>query len=423
MSTPGPTATAAEPPPARDGQPATTTAAPTTAGARRALPMLPLPLALLMLALTYWCVDMVTPAVPVIQRELTLSGAGAGLVVSVFFLGRLLTNFPAAVLIERIGPRGCAMLGAGLLLAGSGIVATAGGETALLLGRGTQGAGVALLATAGLLSVLRAWSGGGAAMTAFNVAAGVGGSVGLFLGGVITARLGWREVFWLSAELGLTMLVSTVIVHTVQGRRRQTRTFAATPAEVGLATNGRGLGAGLLANLLVYGNYSIWVVSLGLLAADRFGSSASDLGTLLLVVNTIHLLAAFPAGTVIRRTGVAPALVAGFAVCAVGMALTVAAPTFVWLYPGMTLYAIGQIVANSAAGDLVLRAGGAGGRAVGLLRLTSDIGLVAGPVLAGLLADRAGTAAPFVVLAGLTAAGAAVALAPGRGRRRAMARS
>jgi hypothetical protein len=61
------------------------------------------------------------------------------------------------------------------------------------------------------------------------------------------------------------------------------------------------------------------------------------------------------------------------------------------------LYAVGQVAGNTSAGDLILRLGGGGGRAVGAVRLSSDVGLVAGPVVAGALADVASVNAPFFV--------------------------
>lgn len=371
-------------------------------------PRLPLPLTLIVLALTYWCVDIVSPALPVIQADLELSGAGAGLLMSIFFFGRLLTNFPVAFLIERAGPRGCAQVGALVLALGSAGASLAPGEPFLLLMRGCQGAGVALLATAGLLSVLRAWPGGGAAMTAFNVAAGVGGGLGLYSGGLVSAELGWRGVFWLSCGLAAVMLAGTVIAHVVQGREPPAAlTGSEAPPE--RLVPSRGLAASIAANLLVYVNYSIWVVALAIFVTQRFRVGPGELGGLLLFVNIVHLVAALPAGQAIRRAGAPRAMAAGFGVAAVGMVLVAVAPTFGWLVPAMALIAVGQMASNSAAGDLVLRLGGGGGRAVGLLRLTSDIGLVAGPVAVGALADLAGVRAPFFLLAAMTTVGAGAA--------------
>jgi len=363
---------------------------------------LPLPLALLTLVGAYWCVDIVSPALPDLQRALTLSGTGAGLVFAAFFAGRLVGNLPAALLAGRSGPRPVAAVGATTLLAGSLLAAVAGGEGVLLPARALQGAGIAFLVTAGLLSVLRHRPGSGAAMTAYNVAAGVGSSAGLAAGGWLTGAFGWRSVFWLSALLAAPLLAGAV---TAAGGRGSRPAPAARDrsADEEIAGRRRALIAPLVANLLVYANYSVWVVSIPLYASERFGVDAAGIGALLLVVNVVHLFAAFPAGRAIARAGAAPTLVVGLALAAAGLLLILAAPGAGWLFPPLACYAAGQVAANSAAGDLLLRLGGHGGRAVGMVRLTSDVGLVVGPAAVGALADAAGVGAPFVVLAAVTA--------------------
>jgi MFS family permease len=159
----------------------------------------------------------------------------------------------------------------------------------------------------------------------------------------------------------------------------------------------------LIANLIVFANYSIWVVGLPLFADERFDASAERIGTLLLAVNIVHIAAALPVGRLIRRWGAAQTLIGGFAFTAVGLVLSLAAPGFLWLFPPMFFFACGQVAGSNAAGDLVLRLGGRGGRAVGMVRLSSDIGLVAGPAAVGALADVAGYASPFVALSLLSA--------------------
>lgn len=371
----------------------------TTEGARRGAVALAFPLAVTTLALTYWCVDIVSPALPEIRRSLGLSGAGAGLVFTAFFGGRLLTNLPAGFLVDRIGPRRTTGVGAALLLVGSILAAAAGGEASLLPARALQGVGVALLATAGLLSLLRTRPGGGAAMTAFNVAAGVGGSAGLISGGFLTGAVGWRAVFALSAGLGTAILFVAVVGRVNPGSAAEPKDrHPAEGVERRSATSRRALVGALLANLLVYGNYSIWIVALPLYAADRFDADAERIGGLLLVINVVHLLATVPVGQAIRRAGATRALAVGCGLTGVGLALVPIAPGQVWLLGPMTFYAVGQVAGNSAAGDLLLRLGGRGGRAVAMVRLTSDVGLVAGPVAVGALADAAGTSAPFPVL-------------------------
>src|SRR5215210_7876801 len=171
---------------------------------------LPQRISLAILLFAYWCVDIVSPALPDIQESLALSATSAGLVFSVFFAGRLVTNLPAAWLVERVGPKWTAVVGAAALLLGSGLAAVAASQATLLPARGIQGVGVALLATAGLLSVLRARPGGGAAMTAFNLSTGAGGSAGLLTGGYLTAEIGWGAIFWLSTVVSGVLLAGSL---------------------------------------------------------------------------------------------------------------------------------------------------------------------------------------------------------------------
>jgi MFS family permease len=363
---------------------------------------------LAVLLLAYWCVDIVSPALPAIQESLALSATGAGLVFSVFFAGRLVSNLPAAWLVERAGPKWTAVAGATALMLGSVLAATAATQATLLPARGIQGIGVAVLSTAGLLSVLRALPGGGAAMTAFNVSSGVGGSAGLLSGGYLTAEIGWRAIFWLSAALSGVLLAGSLLARAQAALIRITRPdqqdagAVAEPTRVALA-------AAVAANLLVFINYSIWVVSLPLLGAAKFGFGAEQVGMMLLFVNIVHVGSAIPIGGLIRRAGASRALMVGFGAGSVGLLLAPLAPSAIWLVIPMMLYAVGQVAGNSSAGDLILRLGGGGGRAVGAVRLSSDIGLVAGPAAVGALADAAGVEAPFVVL-GITALAAMMAV-------------
>jgi MFS family permease len=364
----------------------------------------------ILLVFTYWCVDIVSPALPAIQQSLAISATGAGLVFSLFFAGRLFANLPAAWLAERRGPRVTAIAGAAVLLAGSLLAAKSSSLEALLPARGIQGAGVAILATAGLLSVLRALPAGGAAMTAFNASTGVGSAVGLLVGGVLTAGFGWRSVFWMISLNALVLLIASLIARPQPSTARPTHPATESALPVA-ATSTVAQAVAVGANLLIFVNYAIWVVLLPLLGATKFGFNPEQVGLLLLFVNLVHLGSALPVGRVIRVAGAARALAAGLGIAGIGMLLAPLAPNVAWLAGPMILYAVGQLAGNSAAGDLILRLGGSGGRAVGAVRLSSDIGLVVGPAAAGVLADAAGVEAPFYVLGLLSVAVALIAIA------------
>lgn len=125
--------------------------------------LLPFPIALAAFVLIFWCVDITSPALPDLQDSLGLSRTSTGLIASAFFVGRLVTNIPAALLVDRIGARLCAMLGAVAARTDPAISATAPSIALLLLARGIQGVGIALAVTAALLSLIRARPGEGSA--------------------------------------------------------------------------------------------------------------------------------------------------------------------------------------------------------------------------------------------------------------------
>ncbi len=369
--------------------------------------LLPFPLAVVTFVLTYWCVDITSPALTEIQDDLELSDTVAGLIFSVFFAGRLVANFPAAFLADRVGARTTAGMGGILLLAGSILAASAPNEYVLLPARALQGAGVSLLVLAALLSTLRARPGDGAAMTIFNIGSGVGGAFGLISGGLLAENAGWRSIYWLSAGLASVLTATAIATRTrCAGAQSQDHASASSaqpaPVTISSPTPRRTLAAALAANLLVYGNYSIFVVGLPLYADEQFGASSERIGTLLLITNLTHLAAALPSGRFVRRWGSARVLTVSFGVVAAGMLLVIASPSLFWIAPAMAIYAVGAVASNIAAGDQLLHLGGQGGKAVGLMRLSSDVGLVLGPAAAGALADLAGAEAPFIVLAVLT---------------------
>lgn len=367
----------------------------------RPAPALPLPFAVLTLFFAYWCVDFVSPTVPTIRDSLNLSATTAGLIFSVFFGGRLLTNLPAAWLVDRSGPRLTAGLGAAILLAGSVLVAVAQTEATLLPARGVQGAGVALLATAGLLSVLRVLPGGGAAMTTFNLSIGAGGSAGLLLGGFLSSTVGWRAVFWVSAGISAILLLLAILA---RSQEVEVRAVGGADRDGAPAATRGALWLAIGANFVVFINYAIWVLGIPLLSAEKFGLNATDVGLVLLFVNLVHLGAALPFGRVISLAGAPIALAIGFGLAGLGLMLAPMADS-PWVFAGpITLYAMGQVAGNSSAGDLILRKGGGGGKAVGAVRLSSDIGMVVGPAAAGVIADVAGVEAPFWVLGALSIA-------------------
>lgn len=372
---------------------------------------IPFALAAIVVACTYWTVDIISPALPEIKSDLSLSAKGAGLVFSLLFLGRLIGNFPAAHLLEKVGSPRTASFGGVFLAAGSAIAMVAPGVEVLYAGRIVQGVGISLLVNAGLRSILFAKPGRGSAMTLFGIASTIGGVLGLQSGGLLTGHQGWRAVFALAALLGVLLMFLPVfgsrLIH------RSGRPTAVNVAQISASIPFRSYLAPLAINFLIFSNYAIWVI-LPLYAQQTFDTGPETTANLLLVITIVHLAASLPVVHLIRQFGSVNVLIGALVVAVAGTAGILLATSIWMLVPPLVLYGCGMIGAVNSAGDIVLHRGGADARAVGALRQTSDLGLVIGPVIAGALADRYGYGSPFVVYPVLMVmAAVAGALIPG----------
>ena len=376
-----------------------------------AQPFISFGFAALLVTCSYWAIDVTSPALPEMKDTFGLSAKGAGLIFSFIFLGRLFGNFPAARLLETPGSPRTAAIGGLLMAAGSTVNAVSPTIEVLYAGRVLQGIGIALLVNAGLRSILFAKPGRGAAMTLFGIASTIGGVFGLQSSGYLTGNYGWRSIFVLSAILGVWLTIIPFI--SVRVARRSARPDVPEAAASTVSVPVRSYLAPLAINFLIFSNYSIWVI-LPLYAEQEFDIGPEMTANLLLIITLTHLAAAVPVSRLIRRFGSPHVLIGGLLLAVVGTVGVLAASS-VWLLSiPLVLYGCGMVGAVNAAGDIVLHRGGAGSKAVGSLRQTSDLGLVVGPIVGGAIADSFSYSAPFIAYPILMLGAAAVGmLVPG----------
>jgi MFS family permease len=157
-------------------------------------------------------VNAVLVALPVIGRDLGLSGGLLQWVVTAYvlvFAGCLLV---AGRLADTYGPRRVFAAGLALFTAASLACGLAPGAAALVLARAAQGLGAALTAPAALAMIVDAFPAGPRrerAVAVWTGVAAVGGACGLVLGGVIAGGLGWRWVFLVNVPVGVAALALT----------------------------------------------------------------------------------------------------------------------------------------------------------------------------------------------------------------------
>lgn len=207
--------------------------------------------------------SVVNVAMPSIGRQLHYSNLGLQWVANAYiltFAGFLLLGGRIA---DLFGRRHAFLTGLVVFVAASVLAGTAQSSSWLTGARALQGVDSAVLAPATLTIVVTTFSGTrlGRAIGAWSAVASVGGAAGVFLGGVITAGLGWRWIFFINVTVGVLVGVMALAFLT---EHRQT-------------SGGRGLD--LPGAVTVTGGLAI--LAYGIVSTDRYRwGSAHTIGCL-----------------------------------------------------------------------------------------------------------------------------------------------
>jgi EmrB/QacA subfamily drug resistance transporter len=151
-------------------------------------------------------------ALPDLQRELGFTPESLSWVFNAYviaFGGLLLLG---GRLADIFGARKVFVTGWLVLIAGSILAGAAGNVGVEIAGRAVQGAGAALIAPAALTLLMMLFGGTGdlpKAFALYGAAAPIGGTAGVFLGGVLTEYASWPWVFYVTVPIALLVLAFT----------------------------------------------------------------------------------------------------------------------------------------------------------------------------------------------------------------------
>ena len=168
--------------------------------------------------------SIVSIALPTMQRGLHLMPADLQWIVSVyalFFGGFLLVGGRASDLFQR---KWVFLLGLGLFTVFSLIGGLASSLLVVLLARAMQGLGAAIFSPAALALVTTTYPEGqerNRALGIFGSVSGIGFTLGVILGGVLTSLLSWRWIFFVNVPLGVLVLLASLLVLPTSAARGQ----------------------------------------------------------------------------------------------------------------------------------------------------------------------------------------------------------
>jgi MFS family permease len=357
----------------------------------------------------------VAPAIPLFARTFGVGSAAVGAVLSAFALTRFMSALLAGRLVDRLGERTMLATGIGIVAVSSALAAFSTTYLQLLVLRGAGGLGSAMFSVSAMSLLLRSVRADqrGKATSLFQGGFLIGGISGPAVGGAL-ATVSIRAPFLVYAvtlagagAVGLWSLRHSTL-------RSETTKGQASRTSLGSALRNPSYRAALAANLAdqwaVIGVRSSLVP---LFVVEALHRSSTWVGAGFVVVAAFNGLTLLPAGRFADTRGRKPVLVTGCLTMAVSL-LVLASANHVLPYLGaMVLLGIGSgmlsVAPAAIVGDV---AGGRGGTVVAAYQMSGDAGAVAGPIIAGWLADQASFGASFVlsaVVLGVAASLAAMA--------------
>jgi MFS family permease len=356
----------------------------------------------------------VAPAIPVFAREFGVGRTAAGAVISAFAFMRLVSALGSGRLVDRIGERVVLATGIGIVAVSSALAGLAQSYEQLLLLRGVGGIGSAMFTVSAVSLLLRVVDAGqrGRATGMWQAGFLLGGIAGPALGGVLTS-ISVRAPFFVYA--GTLAAAGTIgmlfLTHTPLHEREVAAQTPTARTTLPQALRVSGYRAALVTNLGTgWALFGVRSSLIPLFVTESLGASATWTGIGFFVSAAAQGALLLPAGRLADTVGRRPAMISGAAVATVSLIVLTFFESLPLYVVAMALFGVGaaflSVAPSAAVGDVV---SGRGGTVVAAFQMSSDVGAVAGPLVAGYLADSYSFGAAFgattaVMAAGLVAA-------------------
>nr|WP_279164168.1 MFS transporter [Rhodococcus erythropolis] len=156
---------------------------------------------------------MVIPLLPDFPKILGVSADDASWLVTVTLLTSAVATPIVSRLADMFGKRRMMLISMTMIVVGSLVAAIGGNFVALLIGRGLQGFAISMIPVG--ISIMRdelTKEKVASATALMSATLGIGSALGLPLSGLIFEHLGWPAIFWLSAIVGVLLIIAVAAV-------------------------------------------------------------------------------------------------------------------------------------------------------------------------------------------------------------------
>lgn len=355
------------------------------------------------------------PVLPIFAKSFGIGNFEVGAVISIFAVMRLLGSPLASRLLTRFSERPVLATGMFIVAASSAAAGLAQSYPQLLIFRGVGGLGSAMFSVSAMTLLLRSVSADyrGRAAGFFQGGFLLGGMAGPGLGSLLSTISLTAPFFAYAVTLAVGGSIGLLLL-----RPPPHQSEAAEPGvPLRQVLRNPGYQAACATSFAQgWSAFGVRTALVPILIVDGLGRTAVDTGIVFAIAAVAQTVALGPAGWFVDTVGRRPAMIIGTLVCAVSIAATPLAPNLGLLILVLVVFGLGSALLGTAPAAAVGDAAGTrAGRPIALYSMLADIGAIAGPLVAGLLADRLSMTAAFTVGAALMLIATLVSLrmAPG----------
>jgi DHA1 family multidrug resistance protein-like MFS transporter len=348
-------------------------------------------------------VGIISPILPLYAVTFGVSYSLVGIVVSIFGLTRMLTDMPAGLLVDKVGKRPLLLIGLCLFAVAAIIAVFAASFEGLLIFRSVQGIAAGIFTISAMTYLFDVAPPGerGKYMGWYQGALFLGMALGPALGGFLAELGGFRTPFLSLFVLAAasSILAGAKIPEGLPRTEHRQETFENSVVAVKRFLSDRNIVIANFAGMVIYVIVGgIRFTAIPLYAQELLGLSAGDVGIILGLGSFANFLVLLWTGSITDRLGRKPILTSGFALVAAVCYSFVYSVDFLSIAVISVLLGVamgtvnpGQITTAIDPSDPII--------SVSVSRVFSDVGLVFGPLLVGLISDQIGLTSPFVLVA------------------------